>query len=192
MPVFGILAGLAATVLVVVAMVLLGEYTKTRGRWLGTALALSGYCLTALGPVALHGRGRYRSVATSGMLFSLLAFALFAVGLWGTPNSDGYWKATSVSTLLALALAHVCWMLFLERPIALVSGMARASAVGASLLALMAGVGIIFEVKVVLFWWAVALIGIGQAVTGVAVPITHWWSSARGGSDLGPIGGEED
>ena len=188
----GILGGLAAAALVVLAMVLLGEYTKTRGRWLGTALALSGYCLTALGPVALHGRGRYRPVATSGMLFSLLAFALFTVGLWGTPNSDGYWKATSVSTLLALALAHVCWMLFLERPIALVSGIARASALGALLLALLAGVGIIFEVKVVPFWWVVALIAIGQAVTGAAVPITHWWSSLRCGSYSDTSGGNEE
>ena len=170
---YGILGGLAATVLVVIAMVLLGEYTKTRGRWLGTALALSGYCMAALGPVALHSRGRYRPVATSGMLFSLLAFALFTVGLWGTPNSDGYWKATAVSTLLSLASAHVCWMLFLERPIALVSGMARASMLGASALAILAGAGIIFEVKVSPFWWAVTLLGIGQVVTGVAALITH-------------------
>ena len=184
---YGVLGGLAAAALVVLAMVLLGEYTKTRGRWLGTALALSGYCLASLGPVALHGRGRNRAVAKSGMLFSLLAFALLTVGLWGTPNSDGYWKATSVSTLLALTLAHVCWMLFLERPIALVSAMARASALGASLLALLAGAGIIFELKVVPLWWVVALIGIGQAVTGVAAPITHWWSSPRGGSYSDPF-----
>ncbi len=188
----GVLGGLAAAALVVLAMLLLGEYTKTRGRWLGTALALSGYCMAALGPVALHGRGRYRPVATSGMLFSLLAFALLTVGLWGTPNSDGFWKATSVSTLLALALSHVCWMLFLERPIALVSNMARASALGASLLAILASLGIIFEVKVGPFWWVVALLGIGQAVTGVAAPITHRWSSPRSGSYSGTSeGGEE-
>ena len=183
----GILGGLAATALVVLAMILLGEYTKTRGRWLGTALALSGYCMAALGPVALHGRGRYRPVATSGILFSLLGFALFTVGLWGTPDSDGYWKATAVSTLLALASAHVCWMLFLERPIALVAGMARTSALAASMLALLAGAGIIFELKVVPFWWVVALLGIGQVVTGVAAPIIHWWSSPRGGSYSDPI-----
>ena len=41
MPVYGILGGLAATVLVVIVMVLLGEYTKTRGRWLGTALPVA-------------------------------------------------------------------------------------------------------------------------------------------------------
>lgn len=173
MPVFGILGGLAAAALVVLAMVLLGEYTKTRGRWLGTALALSGYCMAALGPVALHGRDKYRPVAISGMLISLVAFALFTVGLWGTPNSDGYWKATSVSTLLALALAHVCWMLLLERPIALVHRMARASVLAASLLALLASVGIIFEVNAVPYWWVVALLGIGQVATGMAVPIIH-------------------
>ncbi len=172
----GILGGLAAAALVVLAMVLLGEYTKTRGRWLGTALALSGYCMAALGPVSLHVRDKYRPVAISGMLISLLAFALFTIGLWGTPNSDGFWKATSVSTLLALASAHVCWMLFLNRPIALVSGIARASAVGASLLALLAAVGIIFEVKAAPFWWVVALLGIGQVVTGVTAPIIHKFS----------------
>ena len=172
----GILGGLAAAVLVVLAMLVLGEYTKTRGRWLGTALALSGYCMAALGPVALHGRGRYRPVAASGMLSSLLAFALFTIGLWGTPNSDGYWKATAVATLLSLSSAHVCWMLFLERPIPLVSGMARASALGASLLAILAGAGIIFEVKAAPFWWAVALLGIGQVVTGVTAPIIHKFS----------------
>ena len=169
----GVLGGLAAAALVVLAMVILGEYTKTRGRWLGTALALSGYCLAALGPMALHGRGRYRPVATSGMLLSLLAFALFAGGLWGTPDSDGYWKATAVSTLLALALAHGCWMLFLDQPNALAAGMAWTSALGASLLASMAGMGIIFELKVAPFWWVVALLGIGQVVTGVAAPIVH-------------------
>ena len=169
----GILGGLAAAALVVLAMILLGEYTKTRGRWLGTALALSGYCLAALGPMALHGRGRYRPVATSGMLLCLLAFTLFIGGLWGTPNSDGYWKATAVSTLLSMALAHVCWMLFLDQPNALAAGMARTSALGASLLASLVGVGIIFEVKVAPFWWVVALLGIGQVVTGVAAPIAR-------------------
>ena len=173
MPAYGIVGGLVATVLVVVVMVLLGEYTKTRGRWLGTALALSGYCIAALGPVALHGRGRYRPVATSGMLFSLLAFALFTVGLWATPDSDAYWKATAVCTLLSLASAHVCWMLILERPMALVYGMARASALAASVLAILAGLGIIFEVKVSPFWWAVTLLGIGQVITGIAAPIIH-------------------
>lgn len=173
LPALGILGGLAAAVLVVLTMIVLGEYTKTRGRWLGTALALSGYCIAALGPVALHGRGRYRPVAVAGMGFSVLAFALFTVGLWGTPNSDSYWKATAVSTLLAVALAHVSWMLFLDRPRALVSGMAKASAAAALLVALLAGAGIILEVKTALVWWTVALLGIGQAITGIAATITH-------------------
>ena len=184
---YGVLAGLAGAVLVVLAVVVLGEYTKTRGRWLGTALALFGYCIVALGPVALRGRGRCWPVATSGVLFAVLAFVLFTVGLWGTPNSDGYWKATSVATLLALSLSHVCWMLFLERPMALVSAIARASALGASLLVILAAVGIMFELKVVLFWWVVAVLGIGQVVTGVAAPITHWWLSLRCSGYSGPL-----
>ena len=184
---YGVLTGLAAAVLVVVVVVVLGEYTKTRGRWLGTALAMSGYCIVALGPVALHSRSRYWPVAKSGVLFAVLAFALFTVGLWGTPNSDGYWKATSVASLLALSLSHVCWMLFLERPIALVSAIARASASGASLLVILAAIGIIFELKVVLFWWVVAILGIEQVVTGIAALITHWWSSLRCSGYSGPL-----
>ena len=167
------LGALAAAVLVVLAMLVLGEYTKTRGRALGTALALSGYCLAALGPVALHGRCRYKPVVAAGIVFSLLAFALLTIGLWGTPNSDAYWKATAVATLLSVAAAHVSWMLFLEQPVALVSGIAMASAAMALLLALLAGVGIIFEVKTATFWWMVTLLGIGQAITGIAAPITH-------------------
>jgi uncharacterized membrane protein HdeD (DUF308 family) len=64
-------------------------------------------------------------------------------------------------------------MLFLERPIALVYGMARASAQAASVLAILAGVGIIFEVKVSPFWWVVTLLGIAQVITGIATPVIH-------------------
>ncbi len=51
--------------------------------------------------------------------------------------------------------------------------MARASVLAASLLALLASVGIIFEVNAVPYWWVVALLGIGQVATGMAVPIIH-------------------
>ena len=47
----GCLASLTTAVLVVVAMVVLGEYTKTRGRLLLTALVLAAYFFSSLGPV---------------------------------------------------------------------------------------------------------------------------------------------
>ncbi len=43
----GMLGALAAALLVIVAMVLLSEYTKTRGRLLLTFLVLASFCLSA-------------------------------------------------------------------------------------------------------------------------------------------------
>ena len=163
----GVLGGLAAAVLVVVAMVVLGEYTKTRGRLLLTALTLAGFSLTALGPSALL-RVSFRPVAAAGMSTSLLAFVLVTVGLWATPDPDAYWKATAVASLLAVSLAHLSWMLLLERRGPLATGMSLTSVAAASLVAILAGTGIILEVRAAPFWWVFSLFVIAQVATGVA------------------------
>ena len=49
----GMLGALVAALLMIVAMVLLGEYTKTRGRLLLTFLVLAPFCLSAIPPSAL-------------------------------------------------------------------------------------------------------------------------------------------
>ncbi len=172
----GFLAGLAAAVLVVLAMAVLGEYTKTRGRFFLTALTLAGFSLASLGPSALHQRGTFPPVAGAGLLAPLLGFTLVVAGLWATPDSDGFWKATAVASLLAVSLTNVCWMLLLVRRSILISAMVWTSAGGASLMALLSSAGIILEVKSPPYWWAVSLIVIVQLATGIASQVAHWWS----------------
>ena len=155
-------------------MAVLGEYTKTRGRFFLTALTLAGFCLAALGPSALLQRGTLPPVACAGLLAPLLAFSLVAVGLWAPPDSDGFWKAAAVASLLAVSLTHVCWMLLLVRRSILISAMAWTSTGGASLMALLSSAGIILEVKAPPYWWAVSLIVIVQLATGIAALVAHW------------------
>ena len=151
--------------------------TKTRGRFFLTALTLAGFSLAALGPSALHQRGRFPPVAGAGLMAPLLAFTLVAVGLWAPPNSDAFWKATAVAFLLAVSLTNVCWMLLLVRRSVLISATAWTSAGSATLMALLSSAGIILEVKSPPYWWAVSLVVIVQLATGIAAPVAHWWAS---------------
>ena len=97
----GMLGGLGAAVLVIVAMVLLGEYTKTGGRLFLTALILAGFCLSALAPSVLYRRQRFRPLATVGILAAAVGFILVATGIWATPDSDAYWKTAAIASILA-------------------------------------------------------------------------------------------
>ena len=188
----GLLGGLAAAVLVVLVMAVLGEYTKTRGRSFLTALTLAGFSLAALGPSALHQRGTFRPVAGAGLLVPFLAFTLVAVGLWAPPDSDGFWKATAVASLLAVSLTHVCWMLLLVQRSILISAMAWTSSGSATLLALLSSAGIILEVKSPPYWWAVSLILFVQLATSIAAPVAHWWAQPGRRVHWGPIDTRSD
>ncbi|HJN86725.1 MAG: hypothetical protein QF714_01070 [Dehalococcoidia bacterium] len=172
-------AALVAALLVLVAMALLGEYTKTRGRLLLTALSLAGFCLVAVAPAALHQRRRYPLAAAGGLAAASVGFMLLVGGTWGTPDSDAYWKTVAVVAIVAVSLSHVCWLLLLEpqRPSARI---ARWTAMGsASLVALLAGSAIILEVKAAPYWWAVTVIIIAQVAGGVAAPLLSRLGRAR-------------
>ncbi len=166
-----LLASLLAALLVVVAMALLGEYTKTRGRLLLTALSLAGFCLMAVPPSALLQRHRYAPVAAGGLAASCLGFLLLAGGTWATPDSDAYWKATAIAAIAAVSFFHVCWLLLLE-PLRPPARLARRVAVGsASLVAVLAGLAIIVEIKAAPYWWAVVVIIVAQVAGGIAAPL---------------------
>ena len=172
-------ASLVAALLVVAAMALLGEYTKTRGRLLLTALILAWFCLVAVAPSALQQRRRYPPSGAGGLAAALIGFLLVVGGAWGTPDSDAYWKAAAIVAIVAVSLSHVCWLLLLEpqRPSARI---ARWTAMGsASLVALLAGSAIILEVKAAPYWWAVTVIIIAQVAGGVAAPLLSRLGRAR-------------
>ena len=167
------LASMAAAVLVVLVMVFLGEYTKTRGRLLLTALSLGGFSLLALAPSVLAQRGHYSGVAAGGMLAPFLGFLLVAVGTWATPNSDAFWKAVAILAIAAAALSHFCWLLLLN-PKRAPARVARYIALGAAgAVLLLTSLAIIVEIRAAAFWWAVVLLIIAQVGGGLAAPLLN-------------------
>lgn len=172
----GIIVSLAAAVLVVVAMVLLGEYTKTRGRLLLTALSLSGFSLLALPPSMLAHRGRYPLAGCAGLAAAGLGYLLVITGAWATPNSDAYWKAVGIVSIEAASLSHLCWLLLFS-PRVLAARVAWWTAIGAAnLLPVLAGIGIIAEIKTPSFWWAVVMIIIAQMGGGISGLVLDRWA----------------
>ena len=168
-----LLASLAAAVLVVLAMVFLGEYTKTRGRLLLTALSLGGFSLLALTPSVLAQRGRYSAVAVGGELAPLLGYSLIVVGTWATPNSDAFWKAVAIVNIGAVSLSHLCWLLLLN-PGRLPARVVWWTALGAVTVVLMlTSIAIIVEIRDTAFWWAVTLLIIVQFVGGLVAPLLN-------------------
>jgi hypothetical protein len=179
----GFLVSVLAALLVLVAIGVLGEYTKTLGRFLLTALLLATYCVVSLGPAILVNRNLPRVIPAAGLTMTWLAIILLLVGVWGTPNSDGFWKGASIASLLAVALAYSGWAHWLESPWRTARRSARVSAIAAMGLAATAGVGIAVELKLPAYWWAFALIVLVWAASGLLAPVCvlwgRWYSNRR-------------
>ena len=175
----GLLASLAAAALVVVVMALLGEYTKTRGRLLLTALSLAGFCLLALAPSALAQRDRYAAWGVGGLAAACLGFLLVAAGTWATPGADAYWKATAIVSIGAVSGAQLCWLLLLEPRRAPARAAWWTAAGAAVLVPVLTGVAIIVEIKAPPFWWVVSFVIIAQIAGGFAAPALNCWGFPR-------------
>lgn len=103
----GFLLMSVVAVLIVIVMIVLGEYTKTRGRFLLTALMFEGYFFASLGPAWVAERRADSTVSRVALAATAAALLLLLTGIWGTPNSDAFWKSTAIVTVLALVLAYV-------------------------------------------------------------------------------------
>ena len=178
------LGGLAVAVLVIVAMVLLGEYTKTRGRLFLTALVLAGFCLSALPPSILHVQRRYRPTGETGILASVVGFVLVATGIWVTPDPDAYWKAAAIASVLAVSMFHSSWLLLLEPRRSFLRITVRSPIAATPLAALMSVLGIILELKPASYWWAVFLILILALAGSLASLVLSRWGGS--GTAAGP------
>ena len=165
----GMLGALVADLLVIVAMVLLGEYTKTRGRLLLTFLVLAPFCLSAIPPSALLRRRRRLPVAWTGLVASDAGFVLVAVGIWATPDPDAYWQTAVIVSIAAASTFQASWLLLLTPVRAFARRLLRA-VMGVSLLAaLLSVVGIIGEIKPAAYWWVVFLLVIAGIVGSLAL-----------------------
>jgi hypothetical protein len=162
-----------------VAIAVVGEYTKTGGRLLLSALFFAGYCMTSLGPALLAKRNVPRIfpsiVPKTGLMFAALAIVLLLAGVWATPNSDGFWKSTAIATLLAIAFVYASWTHWLDSPVHLARRAADVSATAAMVGVTMAGVGIAFELKTPPYWWAFTLIALLCVLSGLFVLLAVFW-----------------
>ena len=160
----GMLGALVAAFLVIVAMILLGEYTKTRGRLLLTFLVLAPFCLSAIPPSALLRRGRFQPVGWAGLVASGAGFILVATGIWATPDSDAYWKTAAIVSILASSTFQTSWLLMLA-PVKTFNLGLSWTVMGVSLLATLLSIaGIIGEINPAAYWWTVFLL---LAVSGL-------------------------
>ena len=165
----GMLGALVADLLVIVAMVLLGEYTKTRGRLLLTFLVLAPFCLSAIPPSALLRRRRRLPVAWTGLVASDAGFVLVAVGIWATPDPDAYWQTAVIVSIAAASTFQASWLLLLT-PVRAFARRLLWAVMGVSLLAaLLSVVGIIGEIKPAAYWWVVFLLVIAGIVGSLAL-----------------------
>ena len=169
-------ASLAAAVLVVVAMALLAEYTKTRGRLLLTALVLAGFFFTSISPAALLSKGKWHAVGLAGLAVSLCAAVLVVTGIWGTPNSDGYWKATAILSLMSAAFVHTGWMLLLQSRPGPVAALAWAAVGNVTVLTVLSVFGIAIGIKSPPYWWAVTVLALAHVAGLIAAPFAGWWA----------------
>jgi len=167
------MASLVAAGLVVVAMGVVGEYTKTMGRLLATALCLSGFSLLALPPSGLRQGSNRRALGNAGLGICGVAYLLVAGGILGTPDFDAYWKAAGIASIGAASQSQVCWLLMMS-PKSTTAKTAWATSIAVTaLIPVAAGIGIIAEIKSTEFWWAVALMIILQVLSGLLSPFLN-------------------
>ncbi len=164
----GFIASLLAAVLVVIAMVLLAEYTKTRGRLLLTALVLAAYFFSSLGPIWAAQRRSGSAAPRFAFVVGAAALLLLLTGIWGTPNSDAFWKSTAIVTIIGLVLAYVAVVELqqgsLTRPFAVKT---------VALAAIMACLGIAAGINWPPYWWVFTLAVIVWA-GALLVPLAHY------------------
>ena len=160
----GMLGALVAAFLVIVAMILLGEYTKTRGRLLLTFLVLAPFCLSVIPSSALLQRGRFRSVGWAGLLTSGTGFILVATGIWATPDADTFWKTAGIASIVAASLFVASWLLLNTPIMPFFLRLSWVLMVTTALSTLLSVVGIIGDIKLAAYWWPVMLLLFASAL----------------------------
>ena len=168
--IWGIFLSVAAAILVVIVMLALGEYTQTRGRLILTALLMAGFGLAGLGPAALAQRGSWPALWSSGLLAALVGVALLIGGVWGAPESNGYWKAAAIMTVLGFSLAYASWAMWLGPLSTLVRRVSRMSAALALLAGVVACLGIGSELKAPSYQWAITVLILAWIGAALAIP----------------------
>ncbi len=165
-------AGCFLSVLAAIAVVAFAigtlEYTKTRGKLLLTALLVAGFFVTLVGATAMprSGPGPWFRPAAIGVAVS--ALLLMVIGLWGTPDSNAFWKATAGVTVLAMGLVAAGQALSRAGGSRAVRVAGVLSASLAALLTVMAVMGIALVIGAAAYWWAFGLAAVGWVIASCA------------------------
>ncbi len=173
----GLLLSLLAAFGIAAFMIAAGEYTKTRGLLLLTALLLGGCFLGGLVASATPGDGAGRWLRPAALGTAAAATVMLLIGLWGAPGANGFWQAAGIITVLALGLVCGGPAWGLGRRGGPVRAPAYASAASAGLLALLAGWGIALEIRAAPYWWAFTLAALFWLAATAAIPAGWYWGS---------------
>lgn len=175
------LAVLAAIAVVAFAIGTL-EYTKTRGKLLLTALLVAGFFVTLVGATAMPRSGPgpwFRPAAIGAASAALL---LMVVGLWGTPDSNPFWKATAAVTVVAMGLVAGGQALSRAGQRKIVQALAATSAALSALLTAMAVLAVLLGVAAVAFWWVFGIAAVGWVLAGAGGLVAGLrWRRGRSG-----------
>ena len=180
-----LLALLAALAVVAFAIGTL-EYTKTRGKLLLTALLVAGYFLTMIGATAMPRSGLgpwFRPLSFSA---ATLALVLMALGLWGTPDPDAFWKATASVTVLAMGLVAAGQALSRAEGRTAVRVAATGSATFSTALVAMGVLAIALEIGAAAYWWAYGLLAAGWVLAALALAALRLWRRRSAWSESPP------
>lgn len=171
--------GFVTGVALLLAMVLQGHYSEFLGRLLLTALGLSLFACSALSPSIVWRRNPNRWLGPAGMLAPVLGLLLVTIGIWAVPDSDAFWKAIAIITILTVAIAYCYWFLAYPPGFPPARLAARVSVGAAASAALLASVGVILEIKLLPWWWVVALLILIMPTAGLAVPLLSFLAGWR-------------
>ena len=162
----------------ILGMLVLGHYSSILGRLLLTALGLGLSASLALSASIVSQRVRQGDqtpwLGPAGMTVPALGLLLVTIGIWATPDSDAFWKSAAIVTILAVGFSYCFW--FLAYPPGLTAARRTAwTSMGAAASAgLLASVGVIFEIRLLPWWWAVSLLILLMVAGGLAVPLVSF------------------
>lgn len=111
---------LSISALIGIFIFLFGEFGETELRILLTTLTIGGYSLTGLCCSVLYERKRFTSLASTGMVVSILGFLYTLLVIWEIleVNDSFNWKALIIFIVLSTSIAHSSLLLLIrtEKP----------------------------------------------------------------------------
>ena len=178
----GLFLSLMASLAVVAFAIATLEYTKTRGKLLLTAFLVAGYFVTMLAATGIPWRELGLRLRPAAMAAASAALLLLLLGLWGTPDSNAFWKSAAIATLLALGLTLTGVTLARAsggKAAVMFAGIAAALS---TMLAGMSAVGVALEIIAPVYWWVFVLLSLCWLAATIALMAARAWRRRAGPS----------